>query len=507
MSVTCSVPSSQPCSAPADSCLGLLLWTPSILYSVSLFPCCLLFSQHYCLFERTLPPPAVAKVGQLPFSHFCLQPCFRLHLLLRPTGLSFWMEFQGIRKALLQNHISDESIFSPSAFFPVHLLHLYIVTGMTRVWVVSALVSNDAALFLVIFPNSSIAVPPRLSLLLISWLQSPLDLMTAPRAENTQEELREFQEGSREYEAELETQLQQIETRNRDLLSENNRLRMELETIKEKFETQHSEGYRQISALEDDLAQTKAIKDQLQKYIRELEQANDDLERAKRATIMSLEDFEQRLNQAIERNAFLESELDEKENLLESVQRLKDEARDLRQELAVQQKQEKPRTPMPSTAEAERTDTAVQATGSVPSTPVAHRGPSSSYTASGVFRRGLDDSVGGTPLTPAARISALNIVGDLLRKVGRIEKPGAVSAPFGFYGIHLHQGQVLVQTSRLSLCMFNKALESKLASCRNFVYEQSPNRTSGPTSGRGSKNRDGGDRRPSSTSVPLGDKG
>lgn len=42
---------------------------------------------------------------------------------------------------------------------------------------------------------------------------------------------------------------------------------------------------------------------------------------------MSLEDFEQRLNQAIERNAFLESELDEKESLLESVQRLKDEAR------------------------------------------------------------------------------------------------------------------------------------------------------------------------------------
>ncbi|XP_045427227.1 nuclear distribution protein nudE homolog 1 isoform X2 [Pipistrellus kuhlii] len=288
------------------------------------------------------------------------------------------------------------------------------------------------------------------------------------RAENTQEELREFQEGSREYEAELETQLQQIETRNRDLLSENNRLRMELETIKEKFETQHSEGYRQISALEDDLAQTKAIKDQLQKYIRELEQANDDLERAKRATIMSLEDFEQRLNQAIERNAFLESELDEKENLLESVQRLKDEARDLRQELAVQQKQEKPRTPMPSSVAAERTDIAVQATSSVPSTPVAHRAPSSSFTTPGTCRR-LDDSTGGTPLTPAARISALNIVGDLLRKVG--------------------------------------ALESKLASCRNFVYEQSPNRTGGPPSGRASKNRDGGDRRPSSTSVPLGDKG
>ncbi|KAM4820263.1 nuclear distribution protein nudE homolog 1 isoform 3-T3 [Thomomys bottae] len=290
------------------------------------------------------------------------------------------------------------------------------------------------------------------------------------RAENTQEELREFQEGSREYEAELETQLQQIETRNQDLLSENSRLRMELEAVKEKLELQHSEGYRQISALEDDLAQTRAIKDQLQKYIRELEQANDDLERAKRATIMSLEDFEQRLNQAIERNAFLESELDEKENLLESVQRLKDEARDLRQELAVQQKQEKPRTPVAGVAgDTERTDTAVQATGFVPTTPVAQRGPASCLNTPGTFRRGLDSSHSGTPLTPAARISALNIVGDLLRKVG--------------------------------------ALESKLASCRNFMYDQSPNRTSGPASGRGSKNRDSGDRRPSSASVPLGDKG
>ncbi|KAM7332926.1 nuclear distribution protein nudE homolog 1 isoform X1 [Alexandromys fortis] len=287
------------------------------------------------------------------------------------------------------------------------------------------------------------------------------------RAENTQEELREFQEGSREYEAELETQLQQTETRNRDLLSENNRLRMELETVREKSEMQHSEGYRQISALEDDLAQTKAIKDQLQKYIRELEQANDDLERAKRATIMSLEDFEQRLNQAIERNAFLESELDEKENLLESVQRLKDEARDLRQELAVQQKQDKPRTPLPGSGETERTDMAVQATGSMPSTPIAHRGPSSGLNTPGIFRRGLDSSNSGTPLTPAARISALNIVGDLLRKVG--------------------------------------ALESKLASCRNLVYDQSPSRASGPASGQGTKGQDGGDRWPSSTSV--GDKG
>lgn len=44
---------------------------------------------------------------------------------------------------------------------------------------------------------------------------------------------------------------------------------------------------------------------------------------------MSIEDFEVKLNLAIERNAFLESELDEKENLKSMVQRLKDETRGL----------------------------------------------------------------------------------------------------------------------------------------------------------------------------------
>ena len=44
----------------------------------------------------------------------------------------------------------------------------------------------------------------------------------------------------------------------------------------------------------------------------------------------SLEDFESRMNSAIERNAFLESELDQKESLKSVVQRMKDETRDLR---------------------------------------------------------------------------------------------------------------------------------------------------------------------------------
>ncbi|KAI1896046.1 hypothetical protein AGOR_G00090770 [Albula goreensis] len=290
-------------------------------------------------------------------------------------------------------------------------------------------------------------------------------------AESAQEELQEFQQMSRDYEAELETELKQCEVRNRELLTQNNRLRMELESYREKLEAQHSEAFRQISTLEGDLAETTAVKDHLQKYIRELEQANDDLERAKRATIMSLEDFEQRMNHVIERNAFLESELDEKENLLESVQRLKDEARDLRQELAVQQKQER-RPSLSLAKDAEKTEPLSRPQSglpSLPATPSGQRGTNSTFaTPPASYRRG--DGLTGTPLTTSARISALNIVGELLRKVGN--------------------------------------LESKLASCRDFVYDQSPGRAAITASpGAPTTPREGPEIQSSPGSLPLFEKG
>ncbi|KAM3864979.1 nuclear distribution protein nudE homolog 1-A-like [Diretmus argenteus] len=283
------------------------------------------------------------------------------------------------------------------------------------------------------------------------------------RAEEAQEELQEFQQMSRDYEAELEMELKQCEARNKELLSDNNRLHMELENLKEKFETQHSEAFRHISTLEGDLAETTAVRDHLQKYIRELEQSNDDLERAKRATIMSLEDFEQRMNHVIERNAFLESELDEKENLLESVQRLKDEARDLRQELAVKQKERRPSSSL--SKEGDRTELPRPSSGN-PSLPATPSRPTCAFATppASSIRRG--DGLTGTPLTTSARISALNIVGELLRKVGN--------------------------------------LESKLASCRDFVYDTSttnrPTLPSGPSTPLGLEG--GPDVRASSMSPP-----
>lgn len=70
-------------------------------------------------------------------------------------------------------------------------------------------------------------------------------------------------------------------------------------------------------------------------YMRQLEQKNDDLERAHRILNQSIVDFEQMLDKAYEKNALLELEVDEKEVLQEKLQRLMDETRDLKQELNV----------------------------------------------------------------------------------------------------------------------------------------------------------------------------
>lgn len=67
--------------------------------------------------------------------------------------------------------------------------------------------------------------------------------------------------------------------------------------------------------------------DTMKAYIRELEQKNDDLERTNRVVSESVAGFEAMLNQAYEKNAMLEMEIDEKEQLQINLQRLMDEAR------------------------------------------------------------------------------------------------------------------------------------------------------------------------------------
>lgn len=144
----------------------------------------------------------------------------------------------------------------------------------------------------------------------------------------------DFQKSSQEYEHELEVQLKHSETQIKELSSRNNRVASENETLKAKIKDLNISTH----ILQEELAKFKAVKEEMQKYIRELEQKNDNLEQTNRCAMFSLGEFEAKMNEALEQNAILHSEMEAKDDLAETVQRLRDETRDLKQELAVRQK-------------------------------------------------------------------------------------------------------------------------------------------------------------------------
>lgn len=84
---------------------------------------------------------------------------------------------------------------------------------------------------------------------------------------------------------------------------------------------------RDTGVYETKVTQLISERDSLKNYIRELEQKNDDLERTNRVVSESVSGFEAMLNQAYEKNAMLEMEIDEKEQMQINLQRLMDEAR------------------------------------------------------------------------------------------------------------------------------------------------------------------------------------
>ncbi|KAL5968208.1 hypothetical protein TSMEX_004063 [Taenia solium] len=133
--------------------------------------------------------------------------------------------------------------------------------------------------------------------------------------EEEKEEFGEFQCNSKELETELETQLELLEKNNAELQA------------KDKHDVLVSKLNRQVTSLQEEVTTLKAEMLQQKQYIRQLEQVNDDLERSNRNALASVEDIEDRLNQVLEKNALLEVELYEKEELNVRVQRLKDEVR------------------------------------------------------------------------------------------------------------------------------------------------------------------------------------
>lgn len=223
------------------------------------------------------------------------------------------------------------------------------------------------------------------------------------KAEEFEREFEDFRESSQMLEKELEASLEQAERTVRELRLKNNSLQLENEALKDKYDVLQRATESQISEMEEEANQRHKREEEYVKYIRELEQKNDDLERSQRAMYTSLGEFETKLNYALERNVLLESELDEKETLKTMVQRLKDEARDLKQEIQVREKQ----TPNDKALIVDSNK--MESSDMIVNSNCLNNTPTKNINSTNCL------------LNQPNRISAMNIVGDLLRKVGALE--------------------------------------------------------------------------------------
>uniref|UniRef100_A0AC11DPQ1 Uncharacterized protein n=1 Tax=Ovis aries TaxID=9940 RepID=A0AC11DPQ1_SHEEP len=100
-----------------------------------------------------------------------------------PGLISFRMDWldllavQGTLKSLLQHHSSKASILRRSAFFTVQLSHPYMTTGKTIALTRQTFVGKVMSLLLNMLSRLVITFLPRSKHLLISWLQSPYNVV------------------------------------------------------------------------------------------------------------------------------------------------------------------------------------------------------------------------------------------------------------------------------------------------------------------------------------------
>ncbi|CAH1154631.1 unnamed protein product [Phaedon cochleariae] len=219
-------------------------------------------------------------------------------------------------------------------------------------------------------------------------------------ATRIQKEFDEFITESQQLEREYEATIDQNEKKIKELTLGNNRAQNEADSLRIKLEQIHKEN----ANLEIEISNSKKEKMQMSQYIRDLEQKNDDLERSRRIIEESIAGIEAAFNSAIERNAMLESEVDEKHTLKEKLQRLADETRDLKQELLVKERDK------------------------LPDNERFLNGYKNSVIDSNRLRENETQTTPAkhdyhqAPISPASRVMALNIVSDLIRKVGGLER-------------------------------------------------------------------------------------
>ncbi|KAL8784276.1 MAG: hypothetical protein Q9195_009112 [Heterodermia aff. obscurata] len=156
-------------------------------------------------------------------------------------------------------------------------------------------------------------------------------------------ELADFQASSRELETELERDVEASEKRERKLQEKVEGLGYEVEEWKTKYKQSKAEANSAQNNLQKEITSLRETNRTIQLRLRDIEVANDDIERQARNTNSSLEDLESKYNMAIERDVMMEEEIkngeQERENLRIEAQRLREELSDLRVEAEVRQTQ------------------------------------------------------------------------------------------------------------------------------------------------------------------------
>ena len=95
-----------------------------------------------------------------------------------------WLDLlavQGTLKSLLQHHSSKASILQRSAFFIVQISHAYMITGKTIALTRQTFVGKVMSLLFNMLSRWVITFLPRSKHLLISWLQSPSEVILEPQ--------------------------------------------------------------------------------------------------------------------------------------------------------------------------------------------------------------------------------------------------------------------------------------------------------------------------------------
>ena len=165
------------------------------------------------------------------------------------------------------------------------------------------------------------------------WKSKVADMQDALR--ETESSLQDFMESSKELEMEMEKELSTSNKTISDLKRRNEQLTGDLEDWKSKYSRALSEHNSTLTNLQKELVHLRESVDVYKAKLRDTELTNDELENAERMIASSLADMEGRYNKTIEKTALLEEELIEKARLEEENQRLKDELREMTEEMTV----------------------------------------------------------------------------------------------------------------------------------------------------------------------------